>query len=37
VDVYYCGEDAPEKAIVKVELPGSIWTRSISRSAAAPR
>jgi HSP20 family protein len=22
VDVYYCGEDAPEKAIVKVELPG---------------
>src|ERR671919_2504899 len=21
-DVYYCGEDAPEKAIVKVELPG---------------
>ena len=21
VDVYYCGEDAPEKAIVKVELP----------------
>ncbi|MGZ5310158.1 MAG: Hsp20/alpha crystallin family protein [Solirubrobacterales bacterium] len=23
VDVYYCGEDAPEKAIVKVELPGT--------------
>ena len=22
VDVYYCGEDTPEKAIVKVELPG---------------
>jgi HSP20 family protein len=22
VDVYYCGENAPEKAIVKVELPG---------------
>jgi HSP20 family protein len=22
VDVYYCGRDAPEKAIVKVELPG---------------
>jgi HSP20 family protein len=22
VDVYYCGERAPEKAIVKVELPG---------------
>jgi HSP20 family protein len=22
VDVYYCGDDAPEKAIVKVELPG---------------
>jgi HSP20 family protein len=22
VDVYYCGEDRPEKAIVKVELPG---------------
>ena len=22
VDVYYCGEDAPEKAIVKVDLPG---------------
>jgi HSP20 family protein len=22
VDVYYCGEEAPEKAIVKVELPG---------------
>jgi HSP20 family protein len=22
VDVYYCGEDAPEKAVVKVELPG---------------
>jgi HSP20 family protein len=22
VDVYYCGEDAPQKAIVKVELPG---------------
>ena len=22
VDVYYCGEDKPEKAIVKVELPG---------------
>jgi HSP20 family protein len=22
VDVYYCGADAPEKAIVKVELPG---------------
>jgi HSP20 family protein len=21
-DVYYCGDDAPEKAIVKVELPG---------------
>jgi HSP20 family protein len=21
-DVYYCGADAPEKAIVKVELPG---------------
>ena len=23
VDVYYCGEDAPEKAIVQVELPGT--------------
>jgi HSP20 family protein len=23
VDVYYCGEDAPEKAVVKVELPGT--------------
>jgi HSP20 family protein len=22
VDVYYCGENGPEKAIVKVELPG---------------
>jgi HSP20 family protein len=22
VDVYYCGEDAPKKAVVKVELPG---------------
>jgi HSP20 family protein len=22
VDVYYCGEGAPEKAVVKVELPG---------------
>src|SRR5262249_40634061 len=22
VDVYYCGERAPEKAVVKVELPG---------------
>jgi HSP20 family protein len=22
VDVYYCGEDAPQKAVVKVELPG---------------
>jgi HSP20 family protein len=22
VDVYYCGEDAPRKAVVKVELPG---------------
>jgi HSP20 family protein len=22
VDVYYCGENTPEKAIVKVELPG---------------
>jgi len=22
VDVYYCGEDAPLKAVVKVELPG---------------
>lgn len=22
VDVYYCGDDAPEKAIVKVDLPG---------------
>jgi HSP20 family protein len=22
VDVYYCGENVPEKAIVKVELPG---------------
>jgi HSP20 family protein len=22
VDVYYCGDDAPEKAIIKVELPG---------------
>jgi HSP20 family protein len=22
VDVHYCGEDAPEKAVVKVELPG---------------
>jgi HSP20 family protein len=22
VDVYYCGDNAPEKAIVKVELPG---------------
>jgi HSP20 family protein len=22
VDVYYCGDEAPEKAIVKVELPG---------------
>jgi HSP20 family protein len=22
VDVYYCGEDRPEKAIVKVDLPG---------------
>lgn len=22
VDVYYCGEDAPERAIVKVDLPG---------------
>jgi HSP20 family protein len=22
VDVYYCGEDQPDKAIVKVELPG---------------
>jgi HSP20 family protein len=22
VDVYYCGEDAPERAVVKVELPG---------------
>ena len=22
VDVYYCGEDSPEKAIVKVDLPG---------------
>ncbi|MBM3666480.1 MAG: Hsp20/alpha crystallin family protein [Actinobacteria bacterium] len=21
-DVYYCGEDGPEKAVVKVELPG---------------
>jgi len=23
VDVYYCGDDGPEKAIVKVELPGT--------------
>ena len=23
VDVYYCGEDVPERAIVKVELPGT--------------
>jgi HSP20 family protein len=23
VDVYYCGDDAPEKAVVKVELPGT--------------
>ena len=22
VDVYYCGEEAPEKAVIKVELPG---------------
>src|SRR4029077_7918911 len=22
VDVYYCGEDPPQKAVVKVELPG---------------
>jgi HSP20 family protein len=22
VDVYYCGEDGPEKAVVKTELPG---------------
>jgi HSP20 family protein len=22
VDVYYCGEDVPQKAVVKVELPG---------------
>jgi HSP20 family protein len=22
VDVYYCGEDGPQKAVVKVELPG---------------
>jgi HSP20 family protein len=22
LDVYYCGEDAPKKAVVKVELPG---------------
>ena len=22
VDVYYCGEDRPEKAVVKVDLPG---------------
>jgi HSP20 family protein len=22
VDVYYCGEDLPQKAVVKVELPG---------------
>jgi HSP20 family protein len=22
VDVYYCGEDGPKKAVVKVELPG---------------
>jgi HSP20 family protein len=22
VDVYYCGQDAPQKAVVKVELPG---------------
>ena len=22
VDVYYCGEDAPERAVVKVDLPG---------------
>jgi HSP20 family protein len=22
VDVYYCGDDAPQKAVVKVELPG---------------
>ncbi len=24
LDVYYCGEDRPEKAVVKVELPGVV-------------